>query len=374
MSELLYDIRGSSAASLFILIALFFLGCSVLIILTLFASRLIKSSYKRRASVLRFQCQKILNAIVIHELYSTTAQPVSAFEYRLGELRLLTGHSGFAQQVLIDSLLELKKNLSGASARALIVTYYELNLHQRSVRKLRSFLWKRRAQGIRELSEMGHRESIPAIMKFVNTGEPILRQESVMALVRLADDNPLFFLDDYHQDFTMWMRINIYYYLTQQDVRKLPVFSRWFTHSNTSIVLFCISMVRQFRQTESLPELSRLLSSPDVKVVTAAVQALGEMEAYQYAADVIALTDRAWNDEKLSRRLVRCLGMIGDAREGLDAIIRFLSHPVYSVYREAALALRKLGPEGQAALTQFNADNDGILTPVIRHIEEPLLQ
>lgn len=374
MMPALRDIHGGADTTFFIVVTLIFLTLSVFIVLMLFITRMVKSSYQRRAAVLRVRCQKILNAIVIHELYSTAQQPVSAFEYRLGELRMLTGNAGFARQVLIDSIMELKKNLSGASARALTATYYELALQRRSLLKLKSFFWKRRAQGIRELSEMGYKESIPEIMKFLNAGEPILRQESFMALVRLEDDRPLFFLDDYRQDLTDWMRINIYYYLTRQDVRKLPVFSRWFNHPNTSVVLFSISMARQFRQTESLPELARLLSSPDAGVVSVAIQTLGELEANQYVSNVVRLTERVWDDEKLSRRLARCLGRIGDAQEGLETVVRFLSHPAYSVHQEAALALRKMGPEGVAILAQFNAENEGVLTRIIRHIEEPLLQ
>jgi hypothetical protein len=357
----------------FICIALFFLTVGVFQIALLFIVRIQKSIYLKREQRIKFQFQKILNAIIIHETFSGNA-PTSAFQFRMAELREIMDNKKFNKQILIHQILEIEKSLSGSSATALTTTYRELELYKVSMRKLNSLRWYKKAQGIRELGEMKYKQALPRIVKFLDARNQTLREETFMGVVRLSEDDPLFFLDSYHRELTPWMRINIHHYLARLESRKLPSFQKWFFHNNTSVALFSISMARYFRQTSCLPELVKLLNATDKKVIGLALETIGAMEAYQCADDVASMKDKVWEDDKLSTRFVRCLGKIGDPANDGKVISSFLAHPAYSVRFEAAGALRKLGASGEHEIRKFNEENENAIAGIIRHLEEPLLQ
>lgn len=366
------DIHFSSEVLLIFRITFVLLTCGILIILNLFASRIIKSYYQKRESFLRTRYQQILNKVIVNEMYSEAGGGNKAFEFYMAELRLICENSRFSRQVLINQILEIKKNLTGNSSSVLVKTFYEMLLFNDSLRKLKSFAWQKKALGIRELAEMGYRESMPLIIRSLNDNNQTLRQESFMALVRL-EDRPLSFFAHYDRDISLWMRINIYNYLSKLDHRKLPVFSQWFNHRNMTVRLFSISMARQFKQTTSIPGLVDMLYSDNAKIVGLAVAALGEMEAYQHRQEIVTLASHVWRFEKLAIRVVQCLGRIGDTDMDIPVVGKFLSHPSYAVRFEAVSALKKLGANGERLLRDFNTENNRGIQNLLNHFDEPLL-
>lgn len=360
----------TSEEFLFVCIALFFLGWAIAFLLILFASRVLKSYYHKQERVLSFQFQKILNTIIINEQVSTHDQPQSAFEYRMAELRSIMSSGSFNRQILVDQVIRIEKSLSGQSAKALLTTYRSLDLHHHSLKKLKGYDWKKKAQGIRELTEMNYNEALPLIVKFLASRNQTLREESFMAMVRL-DAKPLSFLDHYDHELTPWMRINIHHYLVRLDPRTLPDFSQWCQHRNSSVILFSISMIRQFRQFQAVDKLVQLLDHADERVVGLTIETLGELEIVDAADKIANLADRVWKKEKLSRRVVRCLGRIGDRELHEATVARFLEHPIYEARFEAALALKRMNAKLYSVM---KSDINQHTKNIVRHLEEPLLQ
>jgi len=353
-------------------VTLVFLSGAMILIAGIFASRILKSRHKKLADSLRFQYQKILNKIVVNEMYSEGRTADAAFEFYMGELRLYSGTSSLARQLLLSQILENKKNLTGNSATVLVKTYYALSLQNESCKKLKAFKWQEKALAIREFAEMNHAQSIPLIEHYLYSGKQNLREECLMALVRL-EEKPLSFLDHYKGEISKWMRINIYRFLQNTDTRRLPVFSRYFNHSNLSVRLFCISMARRFKQSSSLPGLLDLIYSDNAQVVGLAVSALGDLDAYQYRHEIARLANHVWRFEKLSRKVVACLGKIGDPETDVGLVGKFLGHPCYPVRFEAVSALKKLGSHGEKYLHDFNLNSNQNIKPLLRHFSEPLL-
>lgn len=191
--------------------------------------------------------------------------------------------------------------------------------------------------------------------------------------MRLDDEAPLSFLDQYTGTITPWMRINIHYHLSKSDARKLPHFSRWFSSSNLDVVLFSLSMARQFRQSSAIPFLTALLLHNDTRIAGLALETISALEAHELADDVTQRIDTFWTNEKLSTRMVRCLGRIGYTPEHKRAILRYLDHPDYTVRFNAVQAMYKLDDEARQLLLDFNTKMNGILSGAIEHVSEPLL-
>ncbi len=351
-----------------ITIATIFFLTGFAFIITLFLSRIIKSHLLEKKKKIKSKFQKKFNALVINETFSTKEVPDSAFEFRMAEIKNMLGSSNFARQVLIDQILELKKNLSGSAVHVLTATYFALELEKQSLRKLKCTAWRKKALGIRELSEMAYKPAIPAISKFIHSSNQMLREESVMALVRLNTDQSLKFLDNYSGVITPWMQINIHHYLQKSDLRKLPQFSRWFSSNNGSVVLFSINMAKHFRQSSAIAPLLLLCYHPEKKIAEEAIDALGELEAFEHRADVVKLTPVYWEDAGISIKLLQCLAKIGDPLQDTHILLEFLNHRIYDVRFEAVKALKKLGLSTQR-LSALPA-----IKRIIDHTVEPLLQ
>lgn len=352
-------------------VALFFLLSGVAFVITLFASRIIKSYHLDKRQRIKSRFQKKLNALVINETFSTKEVPDSAFEFRMEEIRNILGSSNFARQVIIDHILDMKKNLTGSAVHVLTAIYFALELEKQSLEKLKCFAWRKKALGIRELSEMNYKNAIPQISRFIHSLNQTLREESVMALVRLNTEKSLEFLDYYTGVITPWMQINIHHYLQNSDLRKLPQFSRWFSSNNVSTVLFSISMVKHFRQSSAIQHLLPLCYHPQKAIAGDAIDTLGELEAFEHREYIVKLTPTYWEDADVSIKILQCLSKIGDPCQDTHIIVEYLNHQIYDVRFEAVKSLKKLGISAERLLARTSAKG---IERILAHTAEPLLQ
>lgn len=351
--------------------AFIFFVAGVTSMICIFLSRMVKSFNTRRRNTLQLRFNAILNSIIVNESISETGTSGYAFQYWITELRQI-GKSHFSQNVLIEQLIGMKKNLTGRSASTLEDAYLQLDLQKRSLRKLNSFQWNVKARGIRELAEMKYRQSLPRIYGYLRSKNQILREESLLAIVRLDGDDPLKFLNTYNASITSWMRIHLYHFLQKLDSRKLPEFSRWFQHPNATVAIFSISMARKFRQSSAVSHLMPLLHSKDHHLVSQAIEALGDLDAYQKAGDVAACADAFQDDPQILIAVARCLTKIGDNHQ-TSVITKLTEHPNPAVRFEALKALANIDRSTYEELKIVNQDNHVIIN-AIKHLEEPLLQ
>lgn len=340
-----------------------------LVVLFLLLSRVIKSARQSREAALLATLQTSLNGLLFQE----GDMPLASYQFSLDEITKIIRGNPLATQTLINLIVNLKKSLSGSSAKVLEGIYHDLGLHQFSTRKLSSIAWNRRAQGIRELSELNDSPTIGAIPTLARTGNKTLKEELLLATIRLDQKNPLGFLDRWEGEITHWMRIHIHHYLSQLDARTLPEFGRWFSSPREDVVIFAISMARQFQQSNATPGLVKLLSHNNTIVVESAIGALTELEAFAVVDEVAALADRYWLDEKVSKSIVCYLGKTGHSAAHFRVLDRYLKHNVTSVRLETVRALIQLGTEGRSIIERHSKSNND-MEALIAHASEPLLR
>lgn len=363
----------SGAELFFVLLATVLFSIGVVMVLSIFVSRLSKNYRSTQEAKAKRQFQEILNMIVVTELQFTSERtPLSNF--RLSEIQKIINGSSFRAQICINQIRELKKNLTGASAQSLCMLYRSLDLHLNSYKKLRSFSWRKKALGIRELAELECNHFISFIEPNLASKNKLLREESFIAMAKLNKSNPLSFLDSYSGKITDWIKINIYHHLAAQEKKNLPDFSRWFKSTNHSVSLFSMSMALQFRQMQAVPAMAELLRSADPELVIFALKCLGELDAYQYADDVASLKTKAISDDRIAVAFLKTLSRIGDPEKHNAEVKQFLKHEKQEVRFEAIASLRKLSASSDDFTSQIASQNDEQLSAMAKHITEPLLQ
>jgi hypothetical protein len=189
------------------------------------------------------------------------------------------------REFFINELLSLHNNLYGESATKLRELYFSLGLNKDSLRKVNSSLWHKKAKGFREVAQMDVKEAIDVIAANINSRNKILRMEAQVAMVKLAEKDPLNFLDDLKSELSLWEQVNI---LNTLDYHQITVdsFERWLTSSNISVLRFAAKMTGVYKQSESAPSLVVLLNHPDAAVRLSAIEALGQLEAPGHIEDI----------------------------------------------------------------------------------------
>jgi hypothetical protein len=352
------------------LAALFFL-CAIALIVFLIASRLIKTYRFKTEARLQNIFQQSMNSLIIQS--SAEQLPESSYQFHLNELLKAMYSYRCGMQVMINLLIKMKKSLSGSSSKILDKIYLHLDLPFVSKKKLRRSSWTLQAQGIRELSEMNYYLPNRMTALFDRTKNATLKQEIFMAHIRLNRKDPLALLDQYDGNITPWMRINLHRYFSRYDGRSLPDFSKWFSHQRADVVLFCMSMARQFKQFSAVPAFVSLLKNKNPQVVASAIRSLTDLEAFHFVDDVVALAQPHWENERISLRIIRFIAQLGHLDAHTYAIEKYLEHKNFRVRLAAVKALTSMGENSRKQLALKNRLLDNRLSLMIRHASEPLL-
>ena len=94
------------------------------------------------------------------------------------KLKTLPLKKKLPRQLVINELIFLHRNFSGKVNTLISRIYTSLELEKHSQKKLRSWRWFNKAEGIAELGEMGIQESAPEFLKYVNSRNITLRMQA----------------------------------------------------------------------------------------------------------------------------------------------------------------------------------------------------
>ena len=251
------------------------------------------------------------------------------------------------RQLVINELMFLHKNFSGKINTLISTIYQWLKLEEHSKRKLNSWRWFKKAEGIEELSEMGVESVAQRLLKFVNNKNMTLRMQAQSGYLQLSKNDPFVFLDYTNQNLLPWHQINLMDVLNRRKDIQLPLFSKWFNSPNTSIVIFCIRLMVRFHQMESVKELLKLVKHPNEQVRKEMIIAIGELTLVDSERH---LTIHFLNESAACRlEIIKTVGKIASGDE-LDFLGRLLFSPDFETRFEAARAISRHGEKGETVL------------------------
>lgn len=273
--------------------------------------------------------------------------------------------SRFNKMVLRKELLKLHKSLSGSSQKVLNDLYRELKLHKSALIDLNNTDWSVRADAVKELSQMQYLEAKTKILKLSTHENPVLRLEAQAAYLALEKENPFGFLEKAKAQITEWQQLNLEEIAKRLDSDKIPTFSRWFTHSNASVVEFCIKMTSTFNQFESGEALVTLLNSKHEKVIKESVKALGNLFITEAKDPLVELYEKS--SPEIQNEIITSLGKLGG-----EEIVRFLKDILYTAPHEqamqAGLAMRTIGYEGEGLLLEALQSGSAQASSIAAHM------
>jgi hypothetical protein len=304
------------------------------------------------------------------------------------------------RQIFIDELRFLHSNLYGETASKLRDLYFNMGLHKDSLRKVYSRRWHTKSKGFREVAQLDVKDANDYIAGFTNSKNPIIRVEAQVAMVKLAEEEPLGFLDNLTYEMSDWEMINIYDTLIYHQI-NIDSFEPWLDSENNSVVIFALRMIMLFKHVQSIPRVRQLLFHEEPQIRLAATKALKPLESEEIIPDLKLLyRDETYrlqeilkqfeeNGKKKKRGLIeaRSLEDILPRRiryeivESLSPIVSADDLPFMTAvardsvnsFRLRMLALNilaSMGHEGNSQLDELIKDADTTLNTMIMNVKQ----
>lgn len=167
------------------------------------------------------------------------------------------------RQMMIDEMLKIKKNLSGAGVEDLYKLYDKLSLYEDSYKKLTSNRYQLMVMGIRELSEMNCKTYYRSIYRCTNHAQEDVRIEAQVAIVRLFGVKGLKFLSRVIYAISEWQQMTLLHLLNHLKNEKPQGIGQWIDSKNDSVVVFSLRLAEKYNCFDLLEKIQHFLHHPN---------------------------------------------------------------------------------------------------------------
>ncbi|MES2701257.1 MAG: HEAT repeat domain-containing protein [Bacteroidota bacterium] len=272
------------------------------------------------------------------------------------------------RQYIIDSLINTRKNISGAAAENIVSLYVSLGLKNDSLRKLHSMTWYRKSRGIYELYMMTQHDVLPEIAKLANSGSDAVRTEAQTALVGFKGFKGLSFLDTLTHPLNEWQQVKLLEQLNKLDPEEMEGLEQWLESQNEDVVLFALKLTDIFSQLHLHDAIVVRLGSANERLRAQAIKTLGRIA--NHGTPAVLKATYAAETMANKKNILRQLCSIGDDND-LPFLIEKLDEPDDALKLEAGRAITRCDSKGTALLEEIANSKEGLL-PIFKQIKYEL--
>lgn len=295
---------------------------------------------KRRASV-REELAPIISNFLFHSHSDPIEEQRHFVELKI-KIREQLRNKAF-RAVLADILLDLQKDVSGSTRLRLVNLYRELELHNDSFSKLKSWRWETIAQGTLELKQMEVSESYSLIVKYSNDRRKTIRKQAEIAIVQLREEGIKHILDNARHPISEWQQLKLIEALSTHKNYNPPSFKFWLLSDNNDVVLFALRLIRHYNQRDAERAITELIKHKSDYIK---LEALSCIKDFCFQSSLPTLKKIFWRvDTEVKIQILDTLAELGDRNDFLfldEVKERTLNHLVKC---KALGAMNKIEPD-----------------------------
>lgn len=249
----------------------------------------------------------------------------------------------FNRKILVQILLDLRKDVSGDTQKQLFKLYRDLGLEKDAFKKLESWRWELVSKGILELTMMQVEEAYSFIVKFINDRRGTIRKQAEIATVTLKSDGISYFLDTTKYKISEWQQLKLLDVLRNNNDFEPPRFKAWLTSTNTHVVLFALRLIKYYNQNDASASLIELVKHKDRQVKQQAIDCIKEFHITEALPTLKGVFPKCTVDTKLG--ILGAIAELGDTSEieFLQAVAQHEGN--FSVKSKAVGAINTIAPE-----------------------------
>jgi hypothetical protein len=299
--------------------------------------------------------------------------PVDSIEFEQKAINRNIYKKPWVRQILIDTLVQYRKNFSGEVGLLLRKMYLDMELQRDSFAKMKSVRWERKIKGMLELTNMDVLISDAMILPLTNSRNPSLRVAARNAYIQLSKNEPFKFFDIATEPILPWDQLDMFRIITTSKEIAIPNFSRWVSYStNKSVVAFCLKLIAHYDQRSAIPAVIELLNNRDHNFRAEAINCLGKLSAEQAEDRMVEMYN--YQPQNCQIEILKALGRISSGKY-LDFLKHeFLYSTNFDVRMAAARSIIRHNTEKSRMMVDdlirtANSDNQLIL----KHCNNPLI-
>ncbi len=249
----------------------------------------------------------------------------------------------FNRKILVEVLLDLRKDVSGDTQTRLFALYQDLGLEKDAFKKLKSWHWEVVSKGILELTQMQVETAYSFITKFINHKTATIRKQAEIATVTLKPEGINYFLDTTRYKISEWQQLKLLDVIRNQEGFEPPRFRMWLTSKNKHVVLFSLRLIKYYNQNDANASLIELLKHKENQIKQEAISCIKEF----YVTEAIPTLKSIFKKSNTYSKIA-VLGAIAEIGSLDD--LGFLNEIVkgegdFLVSSKALLAINTIAPE-----------------------------
>lgn len=274
------------------------------------------------------------------------------------------------KDIFIKYLISLKKDLFGEYNEVLSDLYEKLNLFQSGLRKIKSWDYTKKVVGIREISEFHYVPGYNLVLKYISSSNPVLRQETQIALMKMNTKDPLFFLEKEWRDLSDWHKLRIHDTLRSTTFKHTIWFDQYLIHPSDEVKAFIVQLCLLFKRVETMEGIRLLITEGDDRVKFWVLRAITEMGDDRDIDRVVDLLVKSVNPE-IQLECINALGQIGGETE-VKLLINYLDSESEKIQYSSIRAIDSITGDVSQIINQHQGPKNSRWDTMIAHLKDNL--
>lgn len=271
------------------------------------------------------------------------------------------------QDVLIQELISLNKNMKGDFKPKIKLVYRKLSLDVRSCEKLKSNRWDIINTGITEINELDLVEALPKIRNFVNSKNFYIRSNAVGTLMNISPQLDLNILATQTYPLSRWQQMN--YLRIVRYKKNIGDIEILFRSGNESVRIFAIKTIEVLGLANELEPLTEKYPSFSDKEKIAALKCF---RSFGFIPNTKVLyPDLESENEELVLQSIGLLKIMEDS-EVLETLFnKLVANPSFALRKTILGFVFQVDKNAYFSYLENNADE---MTRAIHlHLTDPIL-
>ena len=249
----------------------------------------------------------------------------------------------FNRRVLVEILLDLRRDISGDARQRLFALYKDLGLHLDAFEKLKSWKWEVISKAISELTQLQVEESYGFIKKFINHRRGVIRKQAQRATVSLRHEGIIYFLDTCKYRISEWQQLKLLDEIRNLEDFQPPRFKAWLTAKNKDVVLFSLRLIKYYKQNDAKDSLIQLVKHENEQIKIEAINCIKDFVVFDAVDTLKSVFWKCSPNVKLV--LLDAIASLGEAKE--IPFLRMVENKEsnFMVSSKALSAINTISPE-----------------------------
>jgi hypothetical protein len=266
----------------------------------------------------------------------------------------------FKREILVSTLIDLHRNITGDLLDKLRNLYRDLGLAQYALKKLKNWHWSKIIQGINELSEMQNHEVDQEMVDFMSHKRIEVQAAVQLYRTHIFGFDGLIFLDNLPGNISEWQQIQLLESIRHSESQTVPDISGWLKSTNSSVVSFALKLAEIYNLLDVKDSLILLLKHKEINIRIKAIAVLAHLGIYE-CKDILKL-----NFER--KEVIEQIAIVKTVAQLLDLddesfFKRLTNHEAFVIRKEAIQAMTKiaLAAEKKNRKTKNQVELDQVL-------------